>query len=156
MARSPISRPPGRIYTGANSGAVFAVVLMVGLGAWVWATGELAGRLFRGRWPAVNVMQIPGLLARLPARLGSPRQAWPAAVRTDLPGGATLIVLGIGMLAVVGVVMVAVWRLATALQGGSRQRVRPSAGWPRPTGPRRGAHSPQSRQGPGGATGARR
>ncbi len=74
--------------------------LAVGSLLWVW--GGLAGALFGGGWPHVNAAQLPGVLIRLPTRLGDPAAAWPALARSRLPGAfgfyATLGLLGSGTL----------------------------------------------------------
>ncbi len=54
------------------------------VGVWLW--GQLAGGLFGRGWPPVGLGQTLGVLARLPARLDAPAQAWPARARAWLPG----------------------------------------------------------------------
>ncbi|MGH9114647.1 MAG: hypothetical protein ACRDWW_02340, partial [Acidimicrobiales bacterium] len=68
-----------------------ALVLVAGLafaavGAWVWAAGEVAGWVARGRWPRVPAAAAPAIALRLPAHLGDPRVAWPAPASSSLPG----------------------------------------------------------------------
>ncbi len=78
----------------------------VAVGGLVWLWGGIAGALFGGGWPTIAAAQLPGVLARLPARLGDPASAWPAAARSRLPGPAgfyeALAPLGIAAGALVG------------------------------------------------------
>jgi type IV secretion system protein VirD4 len=63
--------------------AVIGGVLAVAGTLWLW--GGLAGALFGSGWPGVGAGQLLGVLTRLPSRLSDPADAWPAAVRADLP-----------------------------------------------------------------------
>ena len=79
----------------------------------VWAIGQLAGALTTGRWPQVPPGQAWGIALNLPGHLGDPRDAWPAAVRGQLPGPvpfytvASLLLVGTGTV-VAAVVVTAV------------------------------------------------
>jgi type IV secretion system protein VirD4 len=64
-------------------GVVLTALVVIG---WVWVTGEIGGVLVSGRWPRVSPQAGLGLAVRLPGRLGHPADAWPAAVRSTLPG----------------------------------------------------------------------
>jgi type IV secretion system protein VirD4 len=77
--------------------AVAGVVL--GLGVFVWAWGGIAGAIFGHGWPALNSGQLLGVLVRLPGSVAHPRQAWPRALRSGLPGTGGLY----GALALIGV-----------------------------------------------------
>jgi type IV secretion system protein VirD4 len=63
-------------------GAVIALAAL----AWLW--GGLAGLIFGAGWPRVTASQILEVLIRLPRSLPRPALAWPAAVRSRLPGPA--------------------------------------------------------------------
>jgi type IV secretion system protein VirD4 len=65
---------------------VIACVLTLGALLWLW--GGLAGLLFGSGWPHIAAAQLPGVLIRLPSRLGDPGAAWPSAARASLPGPA--------------------------------------------------------------------
>jgi len=84
----------------------------VGVAAWVWAAGQVAGRLFGGHWPRVPVAVVASVLARLPNHLSDPRSAWPAAARPGLPG-ATLLYGCAAALLLPGLVLGALWRRTT-------------------------------------------
>jgi type IV secretion system protein VirD4 len=90
--------------------AAVAVCLCAGAGVWLW--GELAGALFAGGAPAVRAGMVLGVIARLPARLGDPRSAWPPAARALLPGAAGMYA-ALGLLATgaggTGGAMVRLW-----------------------------------------------
>jgi type IV secretion system protein VirD4 len=64
------------------------VVLAITFGALLalWVTGELAGVIASGSWPAVSLSDMGGVLIRLLRHPGDPARAWPAAVRGELPG----------------------------------------------------------------------
>lgn len=64
----------------AMSGLLLALALLI------WAWGGVAGTLFGHGWPAVGSGQLPGIIARLPARLSDPSHAWPVTVQGELPG----------------------------------------------------------------------
>ena len=63
---------------------VLGAVLAVGALAWLW--GGVAGLVFGAGWPRVSGGQVLGVLVRLPGSLAHPALAWPAAVRSRLPG----------------------------------------------------------------------
>lgn len=48
--------------------------------------GGLAGFLFGDGWTVVPLTEMPAVLGRLPACLAQPRDAWPAEMRSTLPG----------------------------------------------------------------------
>jgi type IV secretion system protein VirD4 len=78
--------------------ALVVVGALAAIGALVWLWGDLAGVLFGAGWPHVAIARLPGVIVRLPARLGDPAAAWPAAARAQLPGPegfyAALLLLG--------------------------------------------------------------
>jgi type IV secretion system protein VirD4 len=63
---------------------LFGVVVAIAL--WLWAAGEVAGRLWGGRWPRVGATAMAPVLAGLARHLGDPRSAWPPAAASLLPG----------------------------------------------------------------------
>jgi type IV secretion system protein VirD4 len=65
-----------------------AIGSALGLAFVVWLWGGVAGALFGEGWPTVGSGQLPSIVARLPARLSDPSNAWPGAVRAGLPGPA--------------------------------------------------------------------
>ncbi|MEA2199066.1 MAG: type secretion system protein VirD4 [Solirubrobacteraceae bacterium] len=73
---------------GGTGDVVLLCVLgfLLAVGALVWAWGGLAGVLFGAGWPGLRTGQILGVLVRLPGSLADPARAWPAAVRSGLPG----------------------------------------------------------------------
>jgi type IV secretion system protein VirD4 len=56
------------------------------VGAFLYAWVALAGGLFGGGWPHLTAAQLSRAIARVPARLGDPRLAFPHRVRSQLPG----------------------------------------------------------------------
>ena len=69
-----------------SDAAVLAVAgLAAALAGTVWLWGGLAGLVFGHGWPRIAAGQLPAVIARLPARLGHPAAAWPAATRPLLP-----------------------------------------------------------------------
>jgi type IV secretion system protein VirD4 len=68
----------------AALGAVAAVLALV----WLW--GGVAGALFGRGWPVLGVVDLLGVLVRVPARLSDPARAWPVRARPLLPDAAGL------------------------------------------------------------------
>jgi type IV secretion system protein VirD4 len=67
--------------------ALWAFGGLITIGGLVWATGELAARLFGdGAWPTVGMSEIGAVLMALPRHLGEPAEAWPGSVRAQMPG----------------------------------------------------------------------
>ncbi len=83
-----MNRQPHPPHHPGRGDASIVVVAAGGLAtaAWVWATGEIAGRVALGRWPRVPGRDVGSIVAALPHHLGDPRLAWPAPTRAALPG----------------------------------------------------------------------
>lgn len=80
---------------------LLVVALTFGALLALWVTGEVAGFLALGSWPAVSLSDMGGVLVRFVSHPGDPARAWPPAVRGALPGPvpfyavlAVLLVLG--------------------------------------------------------------
>ena len=87
---------------GPSDAAVLAVVgVAVGVCAFVWLWGGIAGALFGGGWPRAGGTDLLSVLTRLPARLGDPAHAWPATAQARLPDAAGFYA-ALGVLAAVG------------------------------------------------------
>jgi type IV secretion system protein VirD4 len=110
----------GQRSEGISDGAIVAAVAGVaGLGALVWLWGGVAGALFGRGWPDVAVGQLLGVAIRLPGRLADPALAWPASVRSVLPGPAGFYG-GLGLLAMVAMMLAlaaARMRVARTMRG---------------------------------------
>lgn len=97
-------RPPPRFpLAGEESSpletiALGALAAVAGLTALLWATGEVAGRVFEGRWPHVGASDMGAVLARLPTHLRNPGAAWPLAERSLLPGPVAFYGTGVALL----------------------------------------------------------
>src|SRR5215469_23633 len=72
---------------------------------WSWLTGQLAALVSHGDWPPVSIGQALAAAWRLPAHVRDPRVAWPATVRTKLPGPLGFLLAGIGSLVLVSVIV---------------------------------------------------
>jgi len=81
----PTQRPGGSL---AERAALIAIAVVFCAALLIWLTGELAGAVFGTGWPVVPVGEMGGVLLRLPSHVGDPRAAWPAPVRSGLPGPA--------------------------------------------------------------------
>src|SRR5690242_15216153 len=103
--------------TPGDYALVALIAAAAGITVGVWVTGQLAGLLFHAAWPPVGVGQGMGIAARLPHHLSDPRQAWPEAARSDLPGPVGFAVAA--LLVLVGSVALGV--LAARLFGARRQ-----------------------------------
>jgi type IV secretion system protein VirD4 len=94
---------------GISDRAMITLIAVVtGVAALVWMWGGVAGELFGSGWPRVGGADLLGVLVRLPARLATPAQAWPAPARGRLPGAAGCyaalaltagVTIGLGLLA---------------------------------------------------------
>jgi len=125
----------GRRPAGQPAGDAAEVLLLAvagaaaGLAAWVWATGQVSGRLVAGRWPHLPLADVSSVLARLPGHLSDPRLAWPAVARPGLPGAAMLYGCAAALL-LPGLVAGAVWhRSRGATQGGHHRGRSTGARW---------------------------
>jgi type IV secretion system protein VirD4 len=63
-----------------------AVGALVGLGAAVWAAGQLSARLFSGAWLPVEAVEMGAVLVRLLKNPAHPAAAWPSGSRQLVPG----------------------------------------------------------------------
>jgi type IV secretion system protein VirD4 len=86
---------------GISDGAMLALLgCLLGTGALLWLWAGVAGALFGHGWPSSGIGGLLGAATRLPAHLGDPAEAWPAAARARLPGpagfyGALALLLGV-------------------------------------------------------------
>jgi type IV secretion system protein VirD4 len=113
----------GRPPSGAHSSVVPALAAVaVAWCAVVGLDGEVAGWLWRGRWPAVGFASLAVTAARLPAHLGDPAMAWPPPVRADLPA-APAMYLTAGLTAALALTLVLVAaRMVRVIGLGARRR----------------------------------
>jgi type IV secretion system protein VirD4 len=91
----------------ADSVVLAAIGAAAAAGGTLWLWGGLAGALFGSGWPHIGLDQLLGIGVRLPSRLSHPADAWPAVVRSRLPGAggfyAVLALLaGVGGIVVLG------------------------------------------------------
>jgi type IV secretion system protein VirD4 len=66
--------------------ALWFLGALISLGALLWITGQLSGRLFGGSWPHVQASEMGSIVAALPHHVGDPADAWPAPSRVLIPG----------------------------------------------------------------------
>ena len=102
------------------------------LAAVVWLTGELAGRLRAGTWPKVGGIDLVMTMFRLPGAGSDPRQAWPPAVRAELPSGGWLYAMGAVVAVAMGLAVWSAWmgvRLARRARQVAGRRRPPGARW---------------------------
>jgi type IV secretion system protein VirD4 len=119
-------RPAGGQGADRIVAGVAGAALLVG--GWVWLTGEVSAWLKTGGWPAVGLQAGVGVIIRLPARLREPAEAWPAAVRPDLPGGPILSLVAVVLLLVALSVVALGVRVWTRGPAGSRSGPRSASG----------------------------
>ena len=99
-----------------SDGVVLVVIgAAVALCGLVWLWGGLAGTLFGSGWPATRGSELLHVLVHLPARLTDPARAWPAAVRSRLPGPA-------GFYGALGLLAAAAWMPLRLGVSGIRRR----------------------------------
>jgi type IV secretion system protein VirD4 len=93
------------------------VLVLVGIGLVLWATGEVAGFLSSGQWPDASLSQMGRVLVRIVDSPGDPARAWPRSARSLLPGPVLFyavlfaFVIAAGSLGFVG------WRFVRAFLG---------------------------------------
>nr|MBA3488293.1 type IV secretory system conjugative DNA transfer family protein [Longispora sp. (in: high G+C Gram-positive bacteria)] len=80
-----------RTSTGTyTSSSDYLIAVLLGIVGFVaigtWATGQLAGLLFKFSWPQVPFSEAFSIAIKLPSHITDPRQAWPATAQEDLPG----------------------------------------------------------------------
>jgi type IV secretion system protein VirD4 len=112
---------PARAGTSEDLLTAAALCLLGALllvGALVWSSGQLAGRLAHGRWPEVSLSEAGRLAVALPQNLADPAAAWPSPVRDQLAGaGLFYAVLLVTMILLVGIFAGAVLILGEARRG---------------------------------------
>jgi type IV secretion system protein VirD4 len=59
---------------------------IVAIGALLWLTGQLSGRIFGGAWPPARASEMASVVIQYPKNIGDPAQAWPAHARSLVPG----------------------------------------------------------------------
>ena len=122
--KPPPAAPPAAEAQLLETIALAALGMVAAAAGTVWLTGELAGRLFDGRWPAVSLGAATRILARLATRASDPAQAWPDPQRRLIPGPAgfyATLALVLGPLAAVCLVLLR-RRLRAMGQGRSAAR----------------------------------
>ncbi len=115
------SRSPGI----SDSAALVAIATALAIAALLWAWGGVAGSLFGRGWPRVGAGQLADVLVRLPDHLGDPARAWPAAVRSQLPGPSGFYAALLLLCSVAGALVFALSRagtIATARRRGDGAR----------------------------------
>lgn len=109
MARNTVTTRTRLFTSGSDYAAIGLVLVVATAGALAWITGQLSALLFRATWPATPVADALTIALAVPRHWDDPRQAWPPAVRGDLPGPvgfystALLLVLMLAALIVVGI-----------------------------------------------------
>src|SRR5262245_22568151 len=124
----------GSGYSGAHeaephpleTAALWLLGFLVALGALLWVTGELAGRVFGGAWPRVSVAEMGSVVAALPQHAGDPAAAWPPDATSLLPSAfGFYAVLALVLLPTLGISVLVVGRL------GNRSSAPGTARWAR-------------------------
>jgi len=122
--RFPLAADEPNPLEAVTLGALVAAGVLTAL---LWATGEVAGRLFGGQWPSAGLSDMGAVLAHLPAHLRDPAAAWPADPRLLLPGPA-------GFYGTMAVLLLPGLTLALiyARRRGRRRQPATAARWARP------------------------
>ena len=107
---------------GANTGGIELVLValvsvLVGGTAVVWLAGNLASLLGGSGSLGIGATEAAAVLKRLPGTIADPAQAWPAAVRDELPGTMTIVLALVMALVVVFLVLAGIlWLLMGLLR----------------------------------------
>jgi type IV secretion system protein VirD4 len=121
-----MSRSRSTPETISDQAMLVVIGTVVGICALVWLWGGVAGAVFGRGWPGAGGTELLGVIEHLPAHLGDPALAWPAASRSALPGPAGFYA-GLALMAFAGTgLVVAVRRMAGGLSGA---RGAPGARW---------------------------
>ncbi len=123
--RFPLSGPEPHALETLALGALAA---LAALAAALWATGEVSGRLFGGRWPQVGAGEMGRVLAHLAGHAGNPEEAWPASERDLIPGPLAFY----GTLALLAVPFAATALVAVRHKLRTHPSSRTAARWARP------------------------
>ncbi len=124
-----------------DQGLLTAVSVVLGAGLVLWLTGEVAGYLHAGAWPRVTGSDMGQIMVRLPRNPGDPAAAWPARVRSQLPGPGTFyLVFAILLALLTSLVLWLINGMRSMRRRVGKQMVIPgapggapsSAGWARP------------------------
>ena len=113
---------PARGSAGAGSGGIELVIvafvmLLAGGTAVVWLAGNVAAMLAGSGTLGIGPGAAGDVLTRLPSRIDDPAQAWPATVRDELPGTATIAIAGvIALVAVLALIVAVLWLLMRMLR----------------------------------------
>lgn len=126
MSTNSANRAPSTPIISSSSDAaligVIVVVLMVSVD--VYLTGQIAGLLFHLAWPHVGLGQAGAVIKALPKHWGDPKQAWPAAARSALPGPVGFAVAAVLSVAVTAFAVVGLVRLRRLLGSSNSARTR--------------------------------
>jgi len=107
-----MSRQVGARTADGSGGIEIVIVALLGLLAAasgvVWLAGNIASLLAGSGTLEVGLGEAVGVVKQLPSSIDDPAQAWPAAVRDQLPGTAAIVVAFVLALLVVFAVLVGV------------------------------------------------
>jgi type IV secretion system protein VirD4 len=119
-------RAPSTPMVNSASDAVLFGVITIGLivTVGVYLTGQIAGLLFHLTWPRIGLGQTFAIIKTLPKHVGDPKQAWPAAARTGLPGPVGFAIAAVLSIAVTGFAVVTLVKMWRSLNAGSNARTR--------------------------------
>ncbi|MGI8902868.1 MAG: hypothetical protein ACR2IP_04255, partial [Solirubrobacteraceae bacterium] len=70
----------------SDRAVLIAIATVIALGGLLWMWGGIAGAVFGHGWAGLRAGQVPDVLIGLPTHLSDPADAWPAGVRSQLPG----------------------------------------------------------------------
>ena len=73
-------------WDGADAAALAGLVAVAAVGILVWCVGEVAALVFSGTRLGTPLVEVPGIVWRLPSTWSDPGAAWPIADRSRLPG----------------------------------------------------------------------
>jgi type IV secretion system protein VirD4 len=94
-------------------------------GALVWLSGQLADLLFGHTWLHLSLGDVAAILWHLPGTLSNPKLAWPADVRSALPGPVGLYACAVMVVGGIAGAITMVVRLATQYLPGRAPGHRP-------------------------------
>jgi type IV secretion system protein VirD4 len=106
--------------------ALCGVLALATIAAATWLTGQTAGLLFGRDWISVGLVDLLGILTRLPSNYRDPASAWPMSAQRALPGPVgmyvthALVLVGLGAMAGIVIDWVTGVRAAQPFSTGAR------------------------------------
>jgi type IV secretion system protein VirD4 len=115
------------VITPSDAALFLGTGLVVGIAAWVWLTGQIAGLLLGSHWIDVSLDELFAAAFALPTHLDEPATAWPERVRPHLPGQVGFIIAAVLALVITVAGLVGALKVFRRFGGGGKRGMATSA-----------------------------